>query len=81
MKKKSKKTKIFIIIAIIVVIFIAFSCGGNDKGQSTEKNAGKDNIKETAQTQEVSGYIDMLEDELLQKLNVDKNDIGLYPSD
>lgn len=80
-KWKQQKTKIVIIIAVILVLFIAFCCGGNDKGQSTEKKAEKDSIKETTQVQEVSGYIDMSEDELLQKLNMDKNDTGFYPDD
>lgn len=39
---------------------------------SLQRKSRKDSIKETTQVQEVSGYIDMSEDELLQKLNMDK---------
>lgn len=74
-----------IIIPIIVAIVLLTS--GSDKTDSAQTNesvsATEEDVKQedTVQIKDISGYLGMSEDDLVETLGISKNDLGFYPDD
>lgn len=96
-KKKGKLWGWITSIIVIVLLIMAFSGAFNDKANevtngafgdgsyeisATDKTTGKKVIlKKGEKTVELSGYIDMSEEQIVKELGIEKNEYGVYPDD